>query len=99
LAPDVILVTIKDGSARLLDMAGGLYAVPAVGARLLQETLMNGHAAAAARIAEDYGVAHEQVQNDLAVFLRDLETQGLLCKTPSPLKPALPSPPTECPPG
>ncbi len=78
LPPDVILVTVRDGSARLLDMAGGFHAVPAVGARMLQETLANGTAAAATRIAEDYGVARRQVQDDLAVFLRDLEKQGLL---------------------
>jgi hypothetical protein len=79
LPSDVILVTVRDGSARLLDMGGGFHAVPAVGARMLQETLANGAAAAATRIAEDYGVAREQVQDDLAVFLRDLERQGLLC--------------------
>lgn len=76
---DVILVTVRDGSARLLDMAGGFHAVPAVGTRMLQETLANGAAAAATRIAGDYGVARERVQSDLAVFLRDLEKQGLLC--------------------
>jgi hypothetical protein len=79
LPPDVILVTARDGSARLLDMAGGFHAVPAVGARMLQETLTGGAAAAAKRIAEDYGVAQQQVQDDLAVFLRDLERQRLLC--------------------
>jgi transglutaminase superfamily protein/coenzyme PQQ synthesis protein D (PqqD) len=79
LPPDVILVTVRDGSARLLDMSGGFHAVPAVGAQMLQETLANGAAAAAAQVAEDYGVAPRQVQDDLAVFLRELEKQGLLC--------------------
>src|SRR5262245_24645907 len=62
LPPDVILVTVEDGSARLLDMAGGFHAVPAVGARMLQETLTSGAAAAATRIAEDYRVDRRQVQ-------------------------------------
>src|SRR4051794_23107217 len=75
LPSDVILVTVRDGSARLLDMSGDFHAVPAVGAQMLQETLANGAAAAAARIAEDYGVAPRQVQDDLAVFLRELEKQ------------------------
>ncbi|MFZ1106009.1 MAG: lasso peptide biosynthesis B2 protein [Hyphomicrobiaceae bacterium] len=79
LPQDVILVMVRDGSARLLDMAGNFHAVPPVGARMLQETLANGATAAATRIAEDYGVAHRQVEDDLAVFLRDLEKQGLLC--------------------
>jgi len=57
--------------------------MPAVGARMLQETLANGPGAAVTRIAEDYGVARQQVQADLAVFLRDLESQGLLCSQSS----------------
>ena len=84
LPPDVIFVTLEDGSARLLDMARGFHAVPAVGTRMLQETLANGAAAAATRIAEDYGVARQQVQNDLAVFLHDLEKQGLLSNQRNP---------------
>jgi transglutaminase superfamily protein/coenzyme PQQ synthesis protein D (PqqD) len=78
LPPDVILVTVEDGSARILDMAGGFHAVPAIGARMLQETLTNGAAAAATRIAEEYRVDRQQVQDDLADFLRNLESQKLL---------------------
>jgi hypothetical protein len=55
LPPDVILVTVADGSARLLDMAGSFHAVPKIGARMLEETLTSGAAAAAARVADDYG--------------------------------------------
>jgi hypothetical protein len=80
LSPDVILVTVEDGSARLLDMAGEFHAVPPVGARMLQEILKNGTDATVARIAEEYGVARKQVETDLGVFLRDLESQGLLCR-------------------
>jgi hypothetical protein len=79
LPPDVIFLSVEDGSARLLDMAGSFHAVPAVGARMLQETLSRGPDAAATRLAEDYGVAPHQVRGDLAVFLRDLEDHGLLC--------------------
>jgi hypothetical protein len=78
LPPDVIFLTVEDGSARLLNMGGGFHAMPAVGARMLRETLANGAAAAATRIAADYGVARQQVESDLTVFLRDLEGQGLL---------------------
>jgi Transglutaminase-like superfamily/Coenzyme PQQ synthesis protein D (PqqD) len=79
LSPDVIFVTIDDGSARLLDMAGSFHAVPEIGTRMLQETLTNGAGAAVTRIAEDYGVEPQRVQNDLAAFLGELEKQGLLC--------------------
>ncbi len=83
LAPDVILVTVEDGSARLLDMAGSFHAVPEVGARMLKETLAHGPDAAAAHIAQDYGVVPRQVRDDLAVFLRDLEDKGLVCSARS----------------
>src|SRR5262245_18233741 len=78
LPPDVILLMIDDGSARLLDMAGSFHAVSEVGARMLQETLASGTDAAVTRIAPHYGVAPQQVRDDLAVFLRNLENQGLL---------------------
>jgi hypothetical protein len=79
LPPDVILLTIDDGSARLLDMAGSFHAVSSVGARLLQETLASGPDAAVMRVSQNYGVAPQQVRDDLVVFLRGLEKQGLLC--------------------
>src|SRR4030095_12358697 len=63
-------------------MAGSVHAVSAVGARMLQETLASGPDAAVMRIAQDYGVAPQQVRVDLAVFLRDLGDQGLLCSRP-----------------
>jgi hypothetical protein len=75
---DVIFLTVEDGSARLLDMEGSFHAMPLIGARMLRETLANGAAAAVARIADDYGVGRQQVESDLTVFLRDLESQGLL---------------------
>jgi hypothetical protein len=78
LAPNVIFLTVEDGSGRLVDMTAGFHAVPAMGTRMLQETLSNGAAAAAARIAKDYGVAPQQVENDLAAFLYELESQRLL---------------------
>jgi hypothetical protein len=79
LAHDVIFVTVHDGSARLLDMAGRFHAVPAVGTLMLQETLAHGAEAAVQRITQEYGVKPGQVQHDLDVFLRELENQGLLC--------------------
>jgi hypothetical protein len=78
LPSDVIFVTIGDGSARLLDMSGSFHAVSAMGVRMLQETLANGSATAAQRIAEDYAVPRQQVQSDLSAFLRELESRDLL---------------------
>lgn len=78
LSPDVILVTVDDGSARLLDMAGSFHAVSASGARMLQAVLADGAAGAVPRIAEHYGVGRQQIEADLATFLRDLESRRLL---------------------
>src|SRR5258707_995444 len=79
LPPDVILLTVDDGSARLLNMGGKFHAVSAIGTCMLQETLSSGPAAAVARVAEDYAADPQQVTNDLHIFLHDLEKQGLLC--------------------
>jgi hypothetical protein len=79
LPPDVILLKVADGSARLLDMAGSFHAVSEVGARMLQETLAHGVDTAATRIAADYGVDRQRVRDDIAVFLRALEKQRLIC--------------------
>jgi hypothetical protein len=78
LPPDVIFVSVHDGSARLLNMAGCFHAVPAVGALMLRETLGRGAGAAVQRIAQEYGVEPRQVRKDLDDFLRELEDQGLL---------------------
>lgn len=79
LSPDVILVTVDDGSARLLDMTGSFHAISAVGARMLQAVLADGAAAAVPKIAEHYGVGRQQIEADLAIFLRDLMDRRLLC--------------------
>lgn len=78
LAPDVILLLVQDGTARLLDMDESFYAVPAIGAMMLQQTLERGTAAAVQRVAARYGADREQVQADLAAFLRVLEKRGLI---------------------
>lgn len=78
LSADVILVTVDDGSARLLDMAGSFHAISAIGAHMLQAVLTHGAAAAVPQLAEHYGVGRQQIEADLAIFLRDLESRRLL---------------------
>lgn len=84
LAPEVVFVEGPDGSARLLDLEGGFYAIPQSGAELLRETLADGTASAAVRIAERYGVDTEQVEQDLSAFLTDLRRRRLICRPGSP---------------
>jgi hypothetical protein len=78
LAPDVILVPVEDGSARLLDLNGSFFAVSAIGAQMLQGALERPPAEVVERIAARYGAGPSQVEADLSAFLHDLEKQGLL---------------------
>jgi hypothetical protein len=85
LPPDVIFLTVDDGSSRLLNMGGKFHAVSAIGTRMLQETLATGPDAAVMQIAEYYDVDQQQVRGDLRNFLQHLEKQGLLCSPYRPL--------------
>src|SRR5512135_2405391 len=78
LAPDVILLLIQDGSARLLHLGGNFYAISQTGAVMLYETLKADTATAALRIATEYRAKLSQVQNDLRAFLHNLEERQLI---------------------
>jgi hypothetical protein len=78
LGPHVSLVLAHDGTARLLDMGGGFFALPAIGAEMLVGTLENGSAAAALEVAQRYQVNLGRVQADLAALLQQLQQRGLL---------------------
>lgn len=78
LAPDAALVMMENGSACLLDMAGSFYAVPPSGALMLRETLARGSDAAAAIIAETYGIDPARAGADLRALLDDLMRRGIL---------------------
>src|SRR5437879_4130090 len=80
LAPDVVLVQVEDGTVRLLDMAGEFYALPAIGAEMLQGVLEQGLARTVADLATLYDADPEQVQADLTALLEQLVQRGLLQK-------------------
>jgi hypothetical protein len=87
LAPDVILLLVSDGTARLLDLRGNFYAISATGATMLFETLRQGTVAAAHKIAAQYDVDIHQVRGDLQAFLEGLEPERLLHRPgPSPAR-------------
>ena len=56
LAADVLLVCVPDGAGRLLDMGGQCYAMPAIGAQMLQGVLQQSTSATVHAITEWYGV-------------------------------------------
>ena len=78
LAPDVLLVPVDDGSARLIDFAGKTFALSEVAARMLSETLSVGAPNAVASCARHWGVETERVRADLDAFLTGLRKQDLL---------------------
>jgi hypothetical protein len=78
LAPDVLLVPIDDGTARLLDMGGNFHALCDVGAAMLRATLEHGMTAAVSPITARYSADPEAVRCDLEAFVRDLVKRGLL---------------------
>ncbi len=78
LAPDVAVIPMADGSARILDMADRFYAVPPAAILMLRQTLQHGPAAAVQRVAAEYDVACSQVEADLRHFLATLEKRGIL---------------------
>ncbi|HVS37262.1 MAG TPA: lasso peptide biosynthesis B2 protein [Gemmataceae bacterium] len=78
LAPHVSLATAEDGTARLLNMGGGFYALPAVGAEMLRAVLEQGSAAAVPLLAQRYQVGADRVQADLQALLQQLRQQGVV---------------------
>lgn len=78
LAPEVILLLVHDGTARLLDMDGRFYAVSAVGCEILEGSLTRGTAVAVSRVAAHYGEDTARVHQDAAAFLDRLEMCRLI---------------------
>lgn len=80
LREDVILVVLEDGTARLLDLAGDIYALTDVAARMLEGTVTAGVESACRSIVAQYHANEDVVRHDLAAFLNDLERRGLLLR-------------------
>jgi hypothetical protein len=78
LAPEVVLVSVADGSARVLDLAGQSFALSEVAARMLADTLELGPEAAARAAASRWGIDLQQAATDLGGFLGELLNMGLL---------------------
>jgi len=72
------LLSVSDGTARLLDLEGSFYAVSAVGAAMLREALDSGVAAAVRQTAAAYDVGLARVRADLLALLRDLGRKGVI---------------------
>ncbi len=84
LAREVVLVSIADGSARLLDLQGQFFALSEVAAQMLGDTLELGRGGAAESVARRWEVDVERVKRDLDTFLAELLRRGLLVPADQP---------------
>jgi hypothetical protein len=78
LPPHVLWIDAEDGTGRLLNLDGDVYALDRNGAYLLKTLLSEGLHRAIRSVATDCAVPPERVERDLASFIADLERLGLL---------------------
>ena len=82
LRPDVLLLLLEDGTARLLDLDGDIYALSHTAATMLDEALRYEVAAIARGLAVRYGIDQHQAEADTRAFLNQLEQKGLIRRAP-----------------
>jgi Transglutaminase-like superfamily len=87
LGQSVVLVPIADGTARLFDLQGQLFALSEVAAQMLCDILELGPDGAAGSVARRWAVDVDVVKADLKKFLADLLRQGLLVPADQPARP------------
>jgi hypothetical protein len=78
LSPDVVLVAVQDGTARLLNLAGSLFAISETGALMLRAALDGRQREACDALATRFKVRPEQVRADMEALLLDLAARGLV---------------------
>jgi hypothetical protein len=78
LPPNVVLVPVIDGSARLIDLDGRFHTLSSMAAEMLHSVLAYGPDQTAQRIAGRFHVAVDRVRHDLKSFLSELQEAGLL---------------------
>ncbi|WP_165234922.1 lasso peptide biosynthesis B2 protein [Aquisphaera insulae] len=78
LGPEVRLLPVGDGSARLIDLGGRFYSLSATAAEMLTGTLDGGPGEVAERIARRHEVDVRLVRADLDEFLGELRRARLI---------------------
>lgn len=78
LAPDVVVFPVDDGSARVLDPDGGVFALSETAATMLRDILADGVETTVARTAARYDIAAERVRIDLDALIRSLLREGVI---------------------
>jgi hypothetical protein len=78
LAMDVFLVPVVDGTARLIDLGGGCFALSQTGTELLRGAMELGVREAPGQVAQRYGIDPVGVRADLAELLTTLRRRRLI---------------------
>jgi len=78
LCPEVLLLLLEDGTARLLDLDGDSYALSPTAATMLGEALRCEVTTIARGIAARYGIDQRQAEADTRAFLSQLEQKELI---------------------
>jgi hypothetical protein len=85
LSPDVAVVVMQDGSARVLDMADRFYAIPRSAAMILQGVLEDGLDAATRRLADAFRLDEQRARADVEQFVQQLTSRGILLRAGEPV--------------
>jgi len=78
LAPEVLLVMVEDGSARIVDLDGAVAALDATATTMLEASLRYDEAGALAELAGAFGVEPWRITADFHAVVGDLVAQGAL---------------------
>lgn len=78
LGENVILLQVKDGTARIIDLDGEYHAISVTAALILLETLKNGSQKVAERLANEYSIELSQAQEDVRFFLQYLTDKRII---------------------
>ena len=78
LAPEVLLVMVEDGSARIVDLDGAVAALDATATTMMKAALRFGEAGAVAELTGAFGVEPRRITTDLHAVLGDLAARGMI---------------------
>ena len=78
LCPDVLLIPLEDGTARLVDLDGSFFDLSQTAAQMLKSSLEQGEADTIQQIAAEYNTDLDTVRTDLTALLTDLRAKGLV---------------------
>ena len=78
LSKNVVLLMVKDGTARLLDLEGGFYATTVTGARILETALQQDAELACQTLAAEFRIDARKIKADMDSFLLTLQRKRLL---------------------